>query len=420
MILKINNSRQPFSMKTLSKSTFTQKIFLTLSLTFLLICHQATAQFETLSPEAKVSLITVSPGKELYSGFGHSVLWISDPIQRIDRAYNYGTFSFETGNFYVKFLRGTLPYSLSVGPLYYQTAYWESENRSIKEEVLNLSAAQKQKLYNFLENNYLPQNRLYQYKFFFDNCSTRMADALKAACGDSLQFPGYTHEKRSFRQWIDKYAYKQNPWADFGMDLAIGAPSDEIATPEQATFLPDNLSTAFADSRIKIGGQTLPLIASTRDIFVAQPADHAELITPMIFFWALAAIILAFTYWQIKKDKLNFLLDKFLFGFAGIIGWFILLLWFGTNHGVTAYNYDILWAFPLWMPLIFFITPTRKPSWFQFLLIFYGFLLLCATGNLAKHNLVVIPILLTLITRVYYMNNSLSKIPSGGKIANES
>lgn len=420
MILKINNSRQPFPMKTNSKSTFIQKIFLTLSLAFLLICHQAIAQFETLSPEAKVSLITVSPGKELYSGFGHSVLWVSDPIQRIDRAYNYGTFSFETGNFYIKFLRGTLPYSLSVGPLYYQTAYWESENRSIKEEVLNLSPVQKQKLYNFLENNYLPENRLYQYKFFFDNCSTRMADALKAACGDSLQFPGYTHEKRSFRQWIDKYAYKQNPWADFGMDLAIGAPSDEVATPEQATFLPDNLSTAFADSKIKIGGQTLPLIASRRDIFIAQPVDHAELITPMIFFWALAAIILAFTYWQIKKGKVNFMLDKFLFGFAGFIGWFILLLWFGTNHGVTAYNYDILWAFPLWMPLIFFITPKRKPAWFQFLLIFYGFLLLCATGNLQKHNLVVIPILLTLIARVYYMNNSLSKIPSGGKLANES
>jgi hypothetical protein len=380
----------------------------------LLVSGKVLAQFGPLSPEAKISLITVAPGNELYSGFGHSVLWISDPMQRLDRAYNYGTFSFETGNFYVKFLRGTLPYSLSVGPLYQQAAYWQAENRSIKEEVLNLSPSQKQKLYDFLENNYLPENRLYQYKFFFDNCSTRMVTALKAACGDSLQFPGYTHEKRSFRQWIDKYAYKQNPWADFGMDLAIGAPSDEIATAEQATFLPDNLSTAFGDSKIKIGGQTLPLVASKNDIFVAQPVDNAELITPMIFFWVLAGLVLAFTYWQTKKNKIDFTLDKLLFGFAGVIGWFILLLWFGTNHGVTAFNYDILWAFPLWMPLIFFISPKKKPSWFQFLLIFYGFLLLCATGNLLKHNLVVIPILLILIIRVYYMNNSLSKIPQNG------
>jgi hypothetical protein len=380
----------------------------------MLICSKVSAQFGTLSPEAKVSLITVGPGNELYSGFGHSVLWITDPIQGLDRAYNYGTFAFETGNFYIKFLRGTLPYSISVSPLHYQTDHWQSENRSIKEEVLNLSQDQKQKLYNFLENNYLPENKYYSYKFFFDNCSTRMVTALKAACGDSLQFPGYTHEKRSFRQWIDKYAYKQNPWADFGMDLAIGAPSDEVATPEQATFLPDNLSTAFGDSKIKIGTQTLPLIASKRDIFVAQPVDNAELITPMIFFWVLAGLVLLFTYWQTKKEKIDFTLDKILFGFAGVVGWFILLLWFGTNHGVTEFNYDILWAFPLWMPLIFFISPKKKPSWFQFLLIFYGFLLLCATGNLMKHNLVVIPILLILIIRVYYMNNSLSKIPQNG------
>ncbi|TDE16308.1 lipoprotein N-acyltransferase Lnb domain-containing protein [Dyadobacter psychrotolerans] len=380
----------------------------------LILTHSVSAQFGTLSPSAKISLITVGPGQELYSGFGHSVLWVSDPMQGLDRAYNYGTFSFATGNFYVKFLRGTLPYSLSVGPLYQQADYWQAENRSIKEEVLNLSANQKQKLYNFLENNYLPENRLYQYKFFYDNCSTRMVTALKAACGDSLDFPGYTHEKRSFRQWIDKYAYKQNPWADFGMDLAIGAPSDDIATPEQATFLPDNLSAAFGDSKIKIGNQTLPLIASRRDIFVAQPADHAEPITPMILFWALAALVLLYTLWQIKKGNVNFTLDKILFSFVGLIGWFILLLWFGTNHGVTSYNYDIAWAFPLWLPLILFISPNKKPAWFQYLLIFYGFLLLCATGNLLKHNLVVIPIIITLIIRVYYINNSLSKIPQKG------
>jgi len=374
----------------------------------------ASAQFGILTPDAKVSLITVGPGTELYSGFGHSVMWITDPAQGIDRAYNYGTFSFETGNFYVKFLRGTLPYSLSVSPLHYQTSYWMAENRSIKEETLNLTLPQKQKLYEFLENNYLPQNRLYQYKFFYDNCSTRMAVALKAACGDSLKFLGYTHEKLSFRQWIDKYAYKQNPWADFGMDLAIGSPSDEIATAEQATFLPDNLSTAFRDSKIQNGSQLQPLVVSTKDIFVAGPVVNSEWLTPMIVFWVLAALTLLFTYWQIKKEKVNFTLDKILFSICGVIGWFILLLWFGTNHGVTSFNYDIFWAFPLWLPLILFISPKQKPSWFSFLLIFYGFLLLCATGNLLKHNLVIIPILLTLIIRVYYMNNSLSKIPQKG------
>ena len=380
----------------------------------LLINVPSFAQFGTLSPQAKISLVTIGPGDELYSGFGHSVLWIYDPVSGLDNAYNYGTFSFAEGNFYVKFLRGTLPYTLSVAPLTLQAPHWQAENRSIKEQILNLSPSQKQKLYNVLETNYLPQNRKYQYKFFYDNCSTRMVDVLKAAVGDSLQFPGYTKDTLSFRQWIDRYAYKQKPWSDFGMDLAIGAPSDDIATPAQATFLPDNLSSAFDDSKIKVGNQTLPLVASTKDLFVAAPIVDSDWLTPKVFFWALAVLVLAFTYYQTKKEVVNFTFDKILFTIVGLVGWLILALWFGTNHGVTTWNYDILWAFPLWLPLIWYISKNKKPAWFQFVLILYAVLVMAATANLVKHNLVVIPILLMIITRVYYINNSLSKIPQKG------
>ncbi|MGX5852682.1 lipoprotein N-acyltransferase Lnb domain-containing protein [Dyadobacter jiangsuensis] len=387
------------------------RLALLICLVWLVMPVVSRAQFGILSPSAKISLVTVAPGQELYSGFGHSVLWVYDPMTGVDRAFNYGTFSFQEGNFYIKFLRGTLPYSLSVSPLSYQIAHYQEENRSISEQVLNLSIPQKQRLYNFLENNYLPENREYQYKFFYDNCATRMTVALKAAVGDSLIYNGYTKEKRSFRQWIDLYAFKQNPWADFGMDLAIGAPSDEIATPEQATFLPDNLATAFADAKVKTATGIAPLVSATRPIFTASPPPPVSPITPTVVFWSLAILTLAFTYWQIRTERINFVFDKVLFGIAGIAGWILLLLWFGTNHGVTSWNYDVLWAFPLWMPLIFSLSKKRKQSWFQFLLIFYAFLLLCATGNLAKHNLVLIPILAMLIIRVYYINNSLSKIP---------
>lgn len=381
---------------------------------FLITKTLASAQFATLSPEAKVSLVTFGPGDELYSGFGHSVLWIYDPVLRIDNAYSYGTFSFDQGNFYINFMRGYLPYSISVHPLGPQLEYYRAENRSISEQVLNLSIPQKQKLFNYLETNYLPQNRVYSYKFFYDNCASRLAVALKEACGDSLVYKGYTHEKLSFRQWIDRYAYKQNPWADFGMDLALGTPADEIATPEQATFLPDNLAIAFADARVKTASGLTPLVKTTNAYFKAEPRNYTGIFTPMYVFWFLAVITLGITYWQIKKENVNFIFDKILFSVVGTAGWLLTLLWFATEHNDTKWNYDILWAFPLWMPLIFQISKKKKPSWFSFLLIFYGFLLLCATGNLLKHNYVVIPIILTLVIRVYYMNNSLSKIPQKG------
>lgn len=358
-----------------------------------------------LSLQAKVSLITVGPGDELYSSFGHSALWVYDPVYQLDRAYSYGTFSFQEGNFYVKFLRGTLPYTISVNPLMPQFYYWQQENRSVKEQELNLSQVEKQRLYDYLETNLLPQNREYQYKFFYDNCSTRLADALKAATGDRLIFPGYVHDTQSFRQWIDRYAYVQKPWSDFGMDLAIGTPADEVATPEQATFLPDNLSVAFADAKIKTDSTEAPLVAETRELYTATPEVEHGWLTPKVFFWALAILVAAFTIWQIKTERLNFLLDKILFTFVGLTGWLILALWFGTNHGVTAWNWDLLWAFPLWVPVVFMFSKNKKPAWFSWYLIVYGVLLLAATGNLLKHNLVLIPILVILVLRVYYLNN---------------
>src|SRR3989344_1461527 len=69
---------------------------------------------EQLSPSVEISLITASPGEELYSSFGHSAILIRDTTNKIFKMYNYGTFDFETPNFYWKFARGRLLYELNV------------------------------------------------------------------------------------------------------------------------------------------------------------------------------------------------------------------------------------------------------------------------------------------------------------------
>src|SRR4051812_10371114 len=81
----------------------------------LLLNLQANAQ--RLSKQAKVSLLTYYPGEDLYSTFGHSAFWIYDPSRGMDRVYNYGTFDFRESNFYLKFIRGKLPYQISVSDI---------------------------------------------------------------------------------------------------------------------------------------------------------------------------------------------------------------------------------------------------------------------------------------------------------------
>ncbi|MEO6893911.1 MAG: DUF4105 domain-containing protein, partial [Ginsengibacter sp.] len=52
----------------------------------------------------RISLLTATPGEELYSTFGHSALRITDTARNTDIVYNYGTFNFEEPNFYLKFV----------------------------------------------------------------------------------------------------------------------------------------------------------------------------------------------------------------------------------------------------------------------------------------------------------------------------
>ena len=61
----------------------------------------------------RISIITCSPGLELYSIFGHSAIRITDSLSETDIVYNYGTFDVGDPDFYIKFLKGKMNYFLS-------------------------------------------------------------------------------------------------------------------------------------------------------------------------------------------------------------------------------------------------------------------------------------------------------------------
>ena len=132
-----------------------------------------------LSEHTKVSLLTSSPGEDLYAQFGHSAIRITDTLSGQDLVFNYGLFDFNTPGFYVKFIRGKLPYQLGIQRFdAFLNAYIE-ENRQCRELEINLNEKERLALINFLSVNYLPENREYPYDFFFDNCATRIRDILE-------------------------------------------------------------------------------------------------------------------------------------------------------------------------------------------------------------------------------------------------
>ena len=135
------------------------------------------AAAQELSTKARVMLLTVSPGhEELYAAFGHSAIYIHDPEKHIDKVYNYGTYYYNQPHFYLNFARGYLLYGLSVSTYDRFQGYYAYFNRQVVAQVLDLSLEQRQQVFDFLENNALPENSMYYYDYFYDNCATRIRD----------------------------------------------------------------------------------------------------------------------------------------------------------------------------------------------------------------------------------------------------
>ncbi|HWJ28198.1 MAG TPA: DUF4105 domain-containing protein, partial [Flavisolibacter sp.] len=140
------------------------------------ICFFCVARsFAQDSCDLRITLLTCAPGSELYSTFGHTALRVQDEHAGLDLVFNYGTFVFDD-DFYMKFIRGKLLYSLSVENFDDFIYEYKLESRSVQEQVLQLSCQEKQQLFHALQVNARPENRDYKYDFLFDNCTTRARD----------------------------------------------------------------------------------------------------------------------------------------------------------------------------------------------------------------------------------------------------
>ncbi|HET6567484.1 MAG TPA: DUF4105 domain-containing protein, partial [Rhodothermales bacterium] len=303
-----------------------------------------------LSDQAQLSLITVLPGDELYSLFGHSAFRVYDPATGVDELFNYGTFDFSNPvTFALKFAYGKMDYMLSTTS-YPREAYLYAtyEKRPIIEQVLNLSPDQVRVVYQFLQTNALPENRTYRYDFLFDNCSTRLRDVLTTTLDGDVRFAPVPDPNESFRHLLDPYV-ADRPFLDLGFDLLLGMPTDRVATPREATFLPDYLMASFAHAKVTVDGTIQPLVARTDTVFwtPSRGRKQAALPYPAILFWLVFAGGAVLTYLEVRRGgPSGRVFDGVLFGIVGLVGLLIAFMWFVTEHTVTAWNLNLLWAWP--------------------------------------------------------------------------
>jgi hypothetical protein len=323
------------------------------------------AQTPLLSSTAEISVITMGPSQEeLYSAFGHSGIRVYDSAMHIDVFFNYGVFDFNQPNFYLNFTRGNLNYWVDAFNYSDYLNYYIEHHRFVHEQILKLNSNQKQKILDFLWWNIQPQNRNYQYDYFYNNCATKIRDVIKAALEKDVAFDSsYVKTNYTIRNLTDLYL-QQQPWGDLGIDICLGLPMDKTARPFEYMFLPDYIESSFDHATNKAIQQ--PLVKEKIIAYEPKPQK-----APFHWYhpWIVFGIFLAFTCcltwrdWQLKKLSTWF--DLTLFSVLGLLGVLLFLLWTMTDHKAAANNFNLLWAMPTHVIVGVVLILKLKPAWIK-------------------------------------------------------
>lgn len=371
-----------------------------------LSCAQLSAQ--QLSTKTTISVVTCGPGSDLYTAFGHSAFRVFDPVSGIDKIYNYGTFDFNAPNFYLNFMEGNMIYQLSTTNFSRFLRIYQYENRWVKTQVLNLSIAEVQELFDFLENNATPKNRDYRYDFFYDNCATKIETVLKAVLKEKVSFPNkHITTQKTHRDLIADYT-QEFKWGKFGIDLALGSVIDDEATKDDYKFLPDYIFDAFNEATIqKENGQESLVIKEISILKEEKTAASADLLTPINVVLFLSLFIVFITYRNYHTQKRSKWLDFSLYLLTGLTGIVVLLLWFATLHTATYRNFNFLWAFAPNVVVAFYMLKTTLPTWINYynklLLVLLAGMLLLWAFKIQVFNSALTPLILALIIRYAYL-----------------
>ena len=364
------------------------------------------AQQITFSDSTVISLITCSPGEEVYSKFGHTAIRINDHKNGNDYVFNYGIFSFETENFYYKFIKGETDYQLGIYDTRYFLPEYAQRNSSVTEQILNLTLTEKKNLFNLLLKNYEPENRTYRYNFVFDNCSSRPRDKIIAALNGYLKFQP-TDDSKTFRQWIGVYV-GTDTWLKFGIDIVFGMDADQLATNDESMFLPENLMTEFQIAQIVSSNGKIRQLVTEKKLLVTKSDKNTQsdswIFKPMSISMILLVIGFAFTIIDLSKRRRYFkIFDTIILSLTGIGGIIAFYLTFFSLHPLVRSNLNLLWLNPLNIAVAFLIWIKR----FRVVLFYYQIanilLLLVAliafALSIQEFNVAVFPLIILLLIR---------------------
>lgn len=305
-----------------------------------------------------VSLLTCSPGQEVYELYGHTAIRVQNPARGTDHVFNYGAFSFEQPHFIWRFVLGQCDYM--VVPQEFRDFLMEYEWRgsSVTEQVLNLKPTEARALATSLYENILPENREYRYNIFRNNCTTKARDIIEANIRGTVVYPARPR-RNTFRTILHEFT-EGHLWAREGNDLLLGTTTDTAIVERDEMFAPIYMMH-YADSAfIDAGRMSLrPLVSERRELLAENPERQAEAasrqssmpLSPAACGWAALALGLIIAAWEIARKRVCWPIDAVLMTLQGLAGVLLTFMALASEHPGVASNWQVWVLNPL--PLLF-------------------------------------------------------------------
>jgi hypothetical protein len=291
--------------------------------------------------------------------------------RNFDLVFNYGIFDFTKPNFIYRFVRGETDYRLAVLEFKREFSDYQRHGSEVCEQILNLLPEEKEALWQALTLNALPENCVYRYNFFFDNCATRPIATIEKSIDGTLEYRGAETEE-TFRHAIN-YLTREYEWTTLGCDLVLGLPTDRAMTRKERLFLPENLKDYLTHSVIIRGETSQPAVLATNMLAVQQPGRKQKtpvLSSPFTCFCILFVILLLVTLAERVMKRYFRTVDGILFFAAGMAGCIIFFLSFFSEHPCTFPNINLLWLHPFHLAgvIFIFIKKLKKPAFLYHLI----------------------------------------------------
>ena len=297
----------------------------------------------------EVSILTCTPGKDMYAKFGHTALRVRDYTANRDVVFNYGCFDYNSNNFVLKFLLGKTDYLLDAEEFDFLKYRYGRLGNGVSEQVLNLSQMEANRLLVLLLENLRPENQEYRYNWLYDNCTERARDMIEKALEGEIEYSDVVDEDVTVRDMLHE-CLEKSPWVSFGIDMILGDEIDRKVDRRVMMFLPDVFRQESDGAYImRKDGERAPYIMERNTVLedMNGPDKAYMILSPLFLFFLLLLCTVSLFLQELKKKKYTAWMDVTMHTCQGLAGLLVAFLFFLSEHPAVDNNWLVIMFNPL-------------------------------------------------------------------------